>query len=86
MSASVVNLEDYRRKGPAALPQPPREAAPIAVAEAIEACLHHPDVLTVWEEGFLASIRRVPQLSVKQHAVLQRIFDKVNGASEDWAR
>jgi hypothetical protein len=82
MTGSVIRLDDYRNR--ARLPEPPREAGPLTVAQAIETCLKHPEVLNTWEEGFLASIRRHPRLSVKQHAVLQRIFDKVCGAAEGW--
>jgi hypothetical protein len=82
-TGNIVRLDDYRKRP--TLPEPPREASPLTVAEAIEVCLQHPEVLTTWEEGFLASIRRLKRLSVKQHAVLQRIFDKVGGAAEDWA-
>jgi hypothetical protein len=82
-TGNIVRLDDYRERP--TLPEPSRESGPLTVAEAIEVCLQHPDVLTTWEEGFLVSIRRVPRLSVKQHAVLQRIFDKVNVASEGWA-
>jgi hypothetical protein len=84
MTALVVNLDDYRRKRPTALPEPTREAAPITATEAIEICLNRPEVLNSWEEGFLFSLRRCRRLSVKQHEVLQRIFDKVSAAAEGW--
>jgi hypothetical protein len=80
---NVLRLDDYRKRP--TLPEPPREGGPPTVAEAIEVCLQHPEVLTTWEEGFLASIRRVPRLTPKQLTELQRIFDKVCGAAEYWA-
>jgi hypothetical protein len=82
-TGNIVQLDDYRKRP--TLPEPSREGGPLTVAEAIEVCLQHPEVLTTWEEGFLASIRSRPRLSVKQHAVLQNIFDKVCGAAEAWA-
>jgi hypothetical protein len=82
-TGNVVRLDDYRKRP--TLPEPPREGAPLTVAKAIEVCLQHPEVLTTWEEGFLVSIRCLMRLSVKQHAVLQRIFDKVCGAAEGWS-
>ena len=78
MSATIVRLDDFRAgKRERALPKPPLDPRPITVAEAIEICLRHRDVISEWEAGFLVSIRRFRQLSVKQHEVLQRIFDKV---------
>ena len=81
MTALVINLDDFRRVKRSPLPEPPREAAPITVAEAIKICLSHPEILTAWEEGFLFSLRRFRRLTVKQHEVLQRIFDKVSGST-----
>ena len=83
--SAVINLDDYRRGRRAALPEPPREASPLTATAAIEVCLQHPEILNSWEEGFLFSLRRFRRLSVKQHEVLQRIFDKVCGAAEGWA-
>jgi hypothetical protein len=83
VTAIVVRLDDYRKRP--TLPEPPREnSPPLTVAEAIKVCLSHPEVLNAWEAGFLASIRRLPRLSPKQLAVLQRIFDKVCAAAETW--
>jgi hypothetical protein len=79
---TVVRLDDYRKHR--ALPDPPRKDGPLSVSEAIKVCLAHPEVLTAWEAGFLASIDRLPRLSPKQLAVLQRIFDKVCAAAETW--
>ena len=85
-TGDVIRLDDYRRGSRrVVLPEPPREASPITVTEAIEICLQHPEILSSWEEGFLFSLRRFRRLSVKQHEVLQRIFDKVSGAAEGWA-
>ena len=82
---NVIRLDDYRKRSPRAEPpQSPADPGPIAVSEAIAICLRHPDVLNAWEEGFLASIRRLPRLSTKQHAVLQRIFDRACAAAETW--
>jgi hypothetical protein len=86
MSAAVINLNDYRRERRAVLPEPRREAAPITAAEAIELSLDRPEVLNSWEEEFLLSLRGFRRLSVKQHAVLQRIFSKVSRAAEEWAQ
>jgi hypothetical protein len=82
-AGNVIRLDDYRKRP--TLPEPPREVGPLTIAEAIEVCLNHPEVLNSWEEGFLFSLRRFQRLSVKQHEVLQRIFDKVSGAAEGWA-
>jgi hypothetical protein len=76
---NVVNLDAYRKRS---LPEPQRATEPPTVAEAIAICLRHPDILNAWEEGFLVSVRRLPRLSSKQHAVLQRIFDKVSVMAE----
>ena len=84
-TGDVIRLDDYRRGSRVALPEPPREASPITATEAIEVCLQHPEILNSWEEGFLFSLRRFQRLSVKQHEVLQRIFDKVSGTAEGWA-
>jgi len=84
VSATIVRLDDFRAgKREQALPKPPLDPRPITVAEAIEICLRHPDAITAWEEGFLVSIRRFRRLSVKQHEVLQRIFDKVRVMAEE---
>jgi hypothetical protein len=80
---NVIRLDDYRKRP--TLPELPLEVGPLTIAEAIEVCLNHPEVLNSWEEGFLFSLRRFQRLSVKQHEVLQRIFDKVSGAAEGWA-
>jgi hypothetical protein len=84
----VVNFDDYRHERRRTETKPretPREPKPLSVAEALQACLDHPEVLNSWEAGFLTSIRRLPRLSDKQLACLQRIFDKVCGAAEWWA-
>ena len=84
VSATIVRLDDFRtgKREEQALPKPPVDPRPITAAEAIEICLRHRDRITVWEERFLVSIRRFPRLSVKQHAVLQRIFEKVSLMAE----
>jgi hypothetical protein len=79
---NVVNLDDFRKRPP--LPEPSRATEPLTISEAIAICLRHPDALNAWEAGFIASIRRLPRLSSKQLAVLQRIFDKVCAAAETW--
>ena len=84
MAATVIRLADFRvGKREQALPKPPLDPRPTTVAEAIEICLRHSDVITAWEESFLISIRRFWRLSVKQHEVLHRIFDKVSVMAED---
>jgi len=83
VTATVVRLDDFRAGKREALPKPPLEPSPITVAEAIEICLRHRDVITAWEEGFLVSIRRFARLSPKQHAMLQQIFEKVSVMAED---
>jgi hypothetical protein len=83
MTGNVIRLDDYRKRP--TLPEPPREGASLTVAEAIDVCLSHPEVLTSWEEDFLFSLRRFRRLSTKQHEVLQRIFDKVSRATDGWA-
>jgi hypothetical protein len=83
-SAAIVNLDEFRARRTAAEkpPPPPPQNNSITVAEAIDLCFDHPEVLTTWEQGFLSSLRRFPRLSVKQHQVLVRIFDKICGAAE----
>jgi hypothetical protein len=75
MTGVVVRFEDYRKRAPR--PEPPREAGPLTVAEAIEVCLRHPSFLTEWEDGFLTSIRRFRRLSPRQLERLEIISDKV---------
>jgi hypothetical protein len=85
VTATIIDFADYRaRKREEPEPRPASALEPITTAEAIAICLDHPETLTVWEQGFLASIRRLSRLSPKQLAVLQRIFDKTCTTAERW--
>ena len=79
MTADIINLADYRAARDAAR-LPPAKGVPID--EAIAICLERPEILTAWEAHFLVSIRRHRDLSLKQRAVLQRIFVRACGVVE----
>jgi hypothetical protein len=79
MTADIINLADHRAARDAARPSP---AKGVAVDEAIAICLERPEILTAWEAHFLVSIRRCQELSLKQRAVLQRIFVRACGVLE----
>jgi hypothetical protein len=79
---NVISLDAYRKDS--SLPKPPSPPKPLTVGEAIAICLRHPEVCNAWEAGFLASIRRLPRLTPKQLAALQRLFDKVCAVAESW--
>ena len=71
----IINLAEYRAARGGACAS--HEALVVPVDDAIEMCLEHPDILSAWEAHFLVSIRRsCTELSPKQRAILQRIFDK----------
>jgi hypothetical protein len=81
MTADIINLAEYRAAKAAAAVHSPPEAS---VDEAIAICVAHRKILTTWERRFLDSIRRSRrELSPKQQAVMQQIFDKVCGVAED---
>jgi hypothetical protein len=84
MAALVINLNEARAarrsraEAPLPLPQPPRE---LTIAESIQLCLSHPEIISPWETEFLISIRGRVQwgirLSLKQRQALNRILDKL---------
>jgi hypothetical protein len=81
MTADIINLAEYR----SAKASSAAHASPeVPMHEAIAICFAHREILTPWEEQFVISIRRSRrELSLRQRAVLQEIFDKVCGATED---
>jgi hypothetical protein len=65
---------------PQAPPAPPAPATG-SVGEMVAFCRRHPAAQSSWERKFVASIAARPYgLSVKQRAVLNRIFVKCRGA------
>jgi hypothetical protein len=80
MTTDIINLADYRAARDAARPSP---AKGVPIDDAIAICLERPEILTAWEAHFLVSIRHCHlKLSLKQHAVLQRIFVRACGVVE----
>jgi len=80
MTTDIINLADYRAARDAARPPPAKE---VPIDEVIAICLERPEILTAWEAHFLVSIRRCHRdLSLKQRAVLQRIFVRACGVVE----
>ena len=47
--------------------------------DTVQACLRHPDDLSSWELSFLRGVSRLPRLSPKQRACLDRIAHRVLG-------
>ena len=83
MTTIVVNLAAYRAAGAVTASPLSREAGAVPVDEAIAICLDHPEILTAWKAHFLVSIRRsCRELSPKQRAVLQRLFEKAWSVAE----
>jgi len=81
MTAVIIDLAVYRAAKSAAATRPPQG---VSVDEAIAVCLARPELLTPWEAQFLVSIHRSRrELSPKQQAVMQRIFEKVCAAADD---
>jgi hypothetical protein len=81
MTAIIIDLAEHRAAKTAAAMTPPQG---VSVDEAIVVCLARPEIITPWEAQFLVSIRQSSLiLSPKQHAVIQRILDKVCAAAED---
>jgi hypothetical protein len=80
MTTDIINLANYRAARDAAWPSPEKG---VPVDDAIAICLERPEILTAWEAHFLVSIRRCHRdLSLKQRAVLQRIFVRACGGVE----
>jgi hypothetical protein len=81
MTADIINLAEYRAAKAAAATRPSQG---MSVDQAIAICLEHRKILTAWERRFLDSIRHSRcELSPRQQAVMQQIFDKVCGVAED---
>jgi len=56
---------------------PPSPMAPLTIEQMISAALSRPDLLTVWEEGFIRGIRGRQYLTQKQIEKLRALADRV---------
>jgi hypothetical protein len=64
---------------PQARPAPRHE--PLDWRAAATACLRRADLLTAWEQDFVASLRGFQRLSPKQEALLARLVERVCAAT-----
>jgi hypothetical protein len=62
-------------------PAPPPQYRPVDWRAAATACLRRADLLTAWEQDFVASLRGFQRLSPKQEALLARLVERVFAAT-----
>jgi hypothetical protein len=60
---------------------PPPQYRPVDWRAAATACLRRADLLTAWEQDFVASLRGFQRLSPKQEALLARLVERVFAAT-----